>query len=84
VRGCYAADAASYFVVENAKWALNFPQPARGARATRDLSAMGDPDIVFLSLPNEKVVREVVAGERDKGAMIAVFEDLLGVQYRSR
>src|SRR5262245_38876473 len=43
----------------------SFPEfEARGARTTRDPSSMGDADIVFLSLPNGKVVRDVVAGER--------------------
>lgn len=37
---------------------------AKGAQPTQDIAAMGDADIVFLSLPNANVVANVLAGER--------------------
>lgn len=43
----------------------SFPEfEAKGARTTQDVSALGDADMVFLSLPNGKVVQDVIAGER--------------------
>jgi 3-hydroxyisobutyrate dehydrogenase-like beta-hydroxyacid dehydrogenase len=36
---------------------------AKGARTSRDVTAIGDADIVFLSVPNGKVVKAVLTGE---------------------
>jgi 3-hydroxyisobutyrate dehydrogenase-like beta-hydroxyacid dehydrogenase len=42
----------------------------RGAKTTRDAAALADTDIVFLSLPNSKVVESVLLGEASLGAKL--------------
>jgi 3-hydroxyisobutyrate dehydrogenase-like beta-hydroxyacid dehydrogenase len=49
----------------------------KGAKATRDVAELGDADIIFLSLPNGKVVTEVLTGpkgilQNSKGGQVIV------------